>query len=166
MTHDPLPMVKCAETHLDQLFRNLIVNALKYRAERKLHIHVSAVQSGANWWFSIRDNGMGIEREYMDQIFGMFKRLHSDQDKGVGVGLAICKRIVERYGCRCWELDALSPVILRERVEAEIVARLDVDSWNHSMKIEAAERESMQGILRVWPSISRQGQKYSEDELP
>ena len=73
---------------------------------------------------------------------------------------------VERYGCRCWELDALSPVILRERVEVEIVARLDVDSWNHSMKIEAAERESMQGILRVWPSISRQAQKYSEDELP
>jgi hypothetical protein len=71
----------------------------------------------------------------------------------------------ENYGTRCWELDALSPVILRKRVENAIVSRLDIAAWNHSMEIEAAERESMSGILATWKksikSISRQASKYS-----
>jgi hypothetical protein len=67
----------------------------------------------------------------------------------------------ERYGDRCWELDALSPVILRERVEREIVKRIDLDVWNHTREIEAAETESLQSILGTWKSISRPGDKYS-----
>ena len=70
----------------------------------------------------------------------------------------------DTYGQRCWELDALSPVVLRERVESAIVARLDVDSWNHCIDVEAAERESMQGILGAWRSISRLDAKYSPDD--
>ena len=70
----------------------------------------------------------------------------------------------ENYGTRCWELDALSPVILRKRVENAIVSRLDIAAWNHSIKIEAAERESMSGILTTWKkSISRQASKYSQE---
>ena len=73
------------------------------------------------------------------------------------------KWFVERYGAKCWELDALSPVILRDRVETEITAALDTDTWNHSIKIESAERESMTGILTAWESISMQATKYSPD---
>lgn len=68
---------------------------------------------------------------------------------------------VKHYGYRCWEMDALSPVILRERVERYIVSSLDQDAWDHAIKIEAAEKESMKGILDAWPTISRQAQKYS-----
>ena len=70
---------------------------------------------------------------------------------------------LENYGTRCWELDALSPVVLRERVESGIVARLDVDAWNHCIDVEAAERESMSGILTAWRSISILGAKCSPD---
>ena len=102
VTHDPLPVVTCAETHVHQLLRNLIANAMKYRAERPLRIHVSATREGRRWRFSIKDNGIGIAPEYLDQIFGMFKRLHKSEYPGVGIGLAICKRIVERYYCSIW----------------------------------------------------------------
>lgn len=71
------------------------------------------------------------------------------------------KWFVERYGRQCWELDALSPVILRERIDDAILSRLDVDAWNHAISIEAAERESMSGILNTWRGISGQASKYS-----
>lgn len=74
------------------------------------------------------------------------------------------KWFTERYGHRCWEVDALSPVVLRERVEAEILALLDADKWNHAVGIEAAEIESMQSVLGTWKSISRQATKYSPGE--
>lgn len=70
---------------------------------------------------------------------------------------------LKRYGCRCWELDALSPVILRRRVEAKIISMLDMDAWNHAIKVEAAEVESMSSILTHWKSISRPAQKYSPE---
>lgn len=71
---------------------------------------------------------------------------------------------LRRYGRKCWELDALSPVTLRERVEQEIIARLDVPAWNHAIKIEAAERQSMSEILAKWPGISMPANKYSAGE--
>ncbi|MDP2821699.1 MAG: hypothetical protein Q8O52_03330 [Sulfuritalea sp.] len=76
------------------------------------------------------------------------------------------KWFVENYGHRCWELDALSPVILRQRVEAEILALLDMDAWEHSIEVEAAERESMSTVLTAWQSISRPGQKCSVEDSP
>ena len=100
VSHDALPVVGCQETHLLQMFQNLIGNAFKYRAQRPPKVHVSVSREGSWHRFGIADNGIGIEAQYGTQIFGMFKRLHRDQYPGVGAGLAICKRIVERYGGR------------------------------------------------------------------
>jgi light-regulated signal transduction histidine kinase (bacteriophytochrome) len=88
---------------LQQIFQNLIVNALKYRTEAPPRVHISAAKVGADWRFSVQDNGIGIDPQYKEKIFGLFKRLHRDQKyTGTGIGLAICQRVVERYGGRIW----------------------------------------------------------------
>ncbi len=103
ITHGALPAVKVHKVHLQQLLQNLIGNALKYRSERPPLIHVAAEKRSGQWLFSVQDNGIGIDAEYKERIFGLFKRLHSgDEYSGTGIGLAICKRIVERYGGRIW----------------------------------------------------------------
>jgi PAS domain S-box-containing protein len=103
VTYDPLPEVQMSEAHLQQVFQNIIANALKYRTGDAPQIHVSAVRQGPHWLFSVKDNGIGIEPEYKEKIFGVFKRLHRDQKySGTGIGLAICQRVVERYGGRIW----------------------------------------------------------------
>jgi light-regulated signal transduction histidine kinase (bacteriophytochrome) len=103
VTHDPLPEVWMGATHLQQLLQNLISNALKYRNQDLPRIHISAVNLGAAWRFSVKDNGIGIDAKYKEVIFGVFKRLHRDQKyTGTGIGLAICQRVVERYGGRIW----------------------------------------------------------------
>jgi len=103
VTHGELPEVHMGAAHLHQVFQNLIGNALKYRSHAPPHIHVSAVQRGGMWCFSVRDNGIGIDPQYNDKIFGLFKRLHHDRTlSGTGIGLAICQRVVERYGGRIW----------------------------------------------------------------
>lgn len=101
---DPLPSVRMSYTHLKQLFQNLIGNAIKYRAPgRPPAIHIAAERDNDLWVFTVRDNGIGIENEYKEQIFGLFTRLHSsDRYSGTGIGLAICQRIVERYHGRIW----------------------------------------------------------------
>ena len=100
---DPLPRVRISPVHLQQLFQNLISNAIKYRSTEPPRIHLSASLINSEWVFSVKDNGIGIAREYHDNIFGMFKRLHSkEQYPGTGMGLAICKRIVDRHGGRIW----------------------------------------------------------------
>jgi PAS domain S-box-containing protein len=100
VTHDPLPVVLADETQLIQLFQNLVGNAIKYQTSKTPLVHVSAVSSlGGRWVFSVRDNGLGIDSRYFDKIFGMFQRLHRrDEFAGTGIGLAICKKIVERHG--------------------------------------------------------------------
>jgi chemotaxis family two-component system sensor kinase Cph1 len=98
----PLPMVIGNEVLLAQVFQNLISNALKYRSERPLEVHISGETSGPECTFSIRDNGIGIAPEYHERIFGVFKRLHRDEYPGTGIGLAICKGVVERLGGRIW----------------------------------------------------------------
>jgi len=91
------------EAHLQQVLQNLIVNALKYRDQTPPRIHISATRQAADWCFSVKDNGIGIEAQYSEKIFGVFKRLHHDRTYGgTGIGLAICKRVVERYGGRIW----------------------------------------------------------------
>lgn len=97
-----LPVVRANPLHLTQVFENLIGNALKYRSERPPRIAVNALESGQDWIFSVEDNGIGIPREYQAQIFGIFKRLHGDEYPGTGIGLATCKKIVERHGGSIW----------------------------------------------------------------
>ena len=88
---------------MSQVFQNIISNALKYRRKNLApEIRVSASKDHDQWIVSIRDNGIGIEAQYSERIFGLFKRLHKDEYPGTGLGLAICKRIVERYGGRMW----------------------------------------------------------------
>jgi signal transduction histidine kinase len=98
-----LPAVRMREIHLQQLFQNLIGNAIKYRGTEPLCVQVGAERDDRWWRFRVQDNGIGIKPEYREVIFGIFKRLHSkDKYSGTGMGLAICQRIVERYRGRIW----------------------------------------------------------------
>jgi signal transduction histidine kinase len=98
-----LPPVRVHDIHLQLIFQNLISNAIKYRSQDAPYVRIAAINAGAQWRFSVCDNGIGIDPEYNDQIFGVFKRLHRhDECEGSGIGLAICKKIVERYGGRIW----------------------------------------------------------------
>lgn len=102
VTHGELPAVAVHAQHLTQLFQNLIGNAMKYKGEEAPAIHISARRDGGWWVFSVKDNGIGIDPRYHQRIFGIFKRLHGQEYPGTGIGLAICSRIVERYGGRIW----------------------------------------------------------------
>jgi len=99
ITSDKLPTVTGDETQLRQLFQNLVGNAVKFRGEKPPAIHVGVVSTDHYWEFSIRDNGIGIEPKYFERIFQVFQRLHGRNEySGNGIGLAVCKRIVERHG--------------------------------------------------------------------
>jgi light-regulated signal transduction histidine kinase (bacteriophytochrome) len=91
-------------THLQQLFQNLISNAIKYCSpEQSPVVHVAAERQDGHWIFAVSDNGIGIDSEYKENIFGLFKRLHTgDEYSGTGIGLAICQRIVDQYHGRIW----------------------------------------------------------------
>jgi len=103
ISSDPLPEVLMGAAHLQQVFQNLITNAMKYRDIAAPRIHISASAEGGSWRFAVRDNGIGIDPQYKETIFGVFKRLHHDEKySGTGIGLAICQRVVERYGGRIW----------------------------------------------------------------
>ncbi len=103
VTYGPMPAVRMRPVHLQQLFQNLIGNAIKYRREVPPRVHVVAAREDGHWLFSVADNGIGIQPEYKERIFGIFKRLHtSEKYPGTGIGLAICQRIAERYRGRIW----------------------------------------------------------------
>ena len=103
VTVDPLPVVTGDATQLGQVFQNLIVNAIKFQGDRPPRVHVSATERPPEWVFSVNDNGIGIAPEYFDRIFIIFQRLHTIEEYGgTGIGLAICKKIVERHGGRIW----------------------------------------------------------------
>jgi PAS domain S-box-containing protein len=104
VTQDALPTIVADPTELAQLFQNLIGNAIKFRAPgRACQVHVGAQRQGAGWVFSVRDNGIGIAPDAFDRIFVLFQRLHTRNEyAGTGIGLAICKKIVERHGGRIW----------------------------------------------------------------
>jgi light-regulated signal transduction histidine kinase (bacteriophytochrome) len=103
ITRDPLPSVNGDAGQLASLFQNLIGNALKFRNEAPSRIHVGAERKDTQWRLSVRDNGIGIDPQYFDRIFAVFQRLHTRSEyPGTGIGLAICKKIVERHGGRIW----------------------------------------------------------------
>jgi len=104
VTHDALPAITTDDRQLAQVFQNLIGNAIKYRSAAIPVVHVSAsINSGHEWIFSVRDNGMGIDAQYFERIFILFQRLHGQNEfKGSGIGLAICKKVLERLGGRIW----------------------------------------------------------------
>ncbi|HYR07471.1 MAG TPA: ATP-binding protein, partial [Longimicrobium sp.] len=103
VTSDPLPTVPADPVQMGQVLQNLVGNALKFRGEAPPRVHVGARRSGAEWVISVQDNGIGIAPEYAHRIFVIFQRLHTRAEyEGTGIGLAICKKIVERHGGRIW----------------------------------------------------------------
>jgi light-regulated signal transduction histidine kinase (bacteriophytochrome) len=102
ITYDRLPNIMGKEIHFAQLLQNLIGNALKYRGPESPRIHVAAKEDENAWVFSVSDNGQGIAPAYREQIFELFARLHGHEYPGAGIGLATCKKVVERYGGRIW----------------------------------------------------------------
>lgn len=103
ITCDPLPAVNGDEAQLGQVLQNLIANAVKYaRPGVAPLIHLSATKQNEDWLLQVRDNGIGIERDHLDQVFLPFKRLHRKQISGTGMGLAICRRVIEAHGGRIW----------------------------------------------------------------
>jgi signal transduction histidine kinase len=105
VTHGSLPTLRADDSQLVQLFQNLIGNAMKFRNENAPEIYISAehIDDESHWLFSVRDNGIGIDPQYAERIFVIFQRLHTrEEHPGTGIGLAICKKIVERHGGRIW----------------------------------------------------------------
>jgi len=103
ITYNGLPVLSANNTLLTQLFQNLISNAIKFRSDHPPEINIDASRENGNWLFSVKDNGIGFEQSYADRIFQPFKRLHSrDKYPGSGIGLPICKRIIEKHGGKIW----------------------------------------------------------------
>ena len=103
ITTNGLPTIVCDAFKITQLFQNLISNAIKFRRNQAPQIHISADKKGDKWLFSVADNGIGIDKQYKERILKIFQRLHSrDKYPGTGIGLAICKRIVEHHGGELW----------------------------------------------------------------
>jgi signal transduction histidine kinase len=129
VTTDPMPSVQGDHTQLLQVFQNLIANGIKYKSARTPKIHISAEQRDSEWLVSVRDNGIGIAPQYADRIFRIFQRLHTRREySGTGIGLAVCKKIIERHGGRIWvesELEEGStffftlPMYARQRTNQE-----------------------------------------------
>jgi PAS domain S-box-containing protein len=103
VSHDPLPEVIADSTQMAQVFQNLIANGIKFHGEEAPRIHISAEKKASEWQFSVKDNGIGIDPQYSERIFEVFKRLHNKEEyPGTGIGLAVCKKIVERNGGHIW----------------------------------------------------------------
>lgn len=103
MTHDPLPVVMADAAQMEQVFVNLLGNAIKFRGPAQPRIHVGATRADGAWTFSVKDNGIGIDPGDLDQIFEIFRRLHGGgKYPGAGIGLGVCKKIIERHGGRIW----------------------------------------------------------------
>ncbi len=103
ISHEPLPTIKGDDLQMIQVMQNLIANAIKFRGQDLPRIHISCDDEGDQWRFAVRDNGIGIDEQYQDKIFVLFQRLHTKEEyEGTGIGLAICKKILERHGGRIW----------------------------------------------------------------
>ena len=103
VTSDPLPSLLALPTEIERLFQNLFSNAIKFHSDKPPAIHVSVVRTNTRWSFSVSDNGIGIQPEHRDRVFKLFSRLHSQQQiPGAGIGLSVCRRVVELHGGTIW----------------------------------------------------------------
>ena len=102
ITHDPLPTIQGDATRVSQVWQNLIGNALKFCEVKPPRIDISATKEDHHWKFSVRDNGIGIDPQQTGKLFQVFQRAHGKEYDGTGIGLAICKKIVEQHGGRIW----------------------------------------------------------------
>ncbi len=103
ITYDKMPILKVDKTQFIQLFQNLLSNAIKFRREELPRIHIGVRKINDEWLFSVKDNGIGIESKFFDKLFNIFYRLHTKEEyPGTGIGLPICKKIVQRYGGKIW----------------------------------------------------------------
>jgi light-regulated signal transduction histidine kinase (bacteriophytochrome) len=103
LTHDTLPTIIADRIQMERLLQNLLANAIKYRGDRNPNVHISVKKRKGEYIFSIQDNGIGIKEKYQEQIFGIFQRLHSREEySGTGIGLAVCKKTVQRHGGKIW----------------------------------------------------------------
>src|SRR5579863_8339737 len=103
VSYENLPTIHADETQMVRLFQNLISNAVKFSGPDRPQVHIAAVRTAGDWIFSVRDNGIGIEPQYVERIFVIFQRLHrAEEYPGTGIGLSVCKRIVERHGGKIW----------------------------------------------------------------
>jgi len=153
ITHGPLPVVRCDGAQIIQVFQNLVGNSIKFRNGPLPRIHVAAERAGAEWIFSVKDNGIGIDPRYAGRIFEIFQRLHTQGEyPGSGVGLAIAKKIVERHGGRIW-------VESRPRQGATFFFTLPVFSGHDAQHVfqfglaECAREAPCSAIIRV-PDLS------------
>ncbi len=106
--YDPLPIIEADESQMIQLFQNLISNGIKFRGEKDPIIQVTAEIQADEWIFTVRDNGIGIDTKFFDRIFVIFQRLHKKSEyEGTGIGLAVCKKIVQRHGGKIWVEDKI-----------------------------------------------------------
>ncbi|MFX1309777.1 MAG: ATP-binding protein [Promethearchaeota archaeon] len=103
ITYDKMPIIKVDKTQFTQLFQNLLSNAIKFRREEPPRIHIGVKKNNDEWLFSVKDNGIGIESKFFGKLFNIFYRLHTKEEyPGTGIGLPICKKIVQRYGGKIW----------------------------------------------------------------
>lgn len=103
ISNEPLPVVRSDPMQLMQVLQNLVGNAIKFRGEDPPRVHIAARRSGSEWVFSVRDNGIGIDPQYFERVFVIFQRLHTrTEHPGTGIGLALCRKIVEHHGGRMW----------------------------------------------------------------
>jgi light-regulated signal transduction histidine kinase (bacteriophytochrome) len=103
ISHDYLPEVMANSTQMVQVFQNLIINGIKFHGEEPPKIHIAAEKKASEWVFSVQDNGIGIDPQYSERIFEIFKRVNGrERYPGTGIGLSICKKIIEGYGGRIW----------------------------------------------------------------
>jgi len=103
ITKNALPEILCDGKQISQVFQNLLANAIKFHSEEKPRIHVDCIKNESEWIFSVKDNGIGFEQKYAQEIFAPFRRLHAQKEyTGNGMGLGVCKKIIERHGGKIW----------------------------------------------------------------
>jgi len=148
ITWDELPTIQAHEIRIMQLLQNLVSNAIKYRSEAAPQIHVSAERRENEWLFAVQDNGIGIDPEYAQEVFRIFRRLHGQDYPGTGIGLAICQRIVERYGGRIWVEPAVGGGSrFCFTVPAETASGHDESEPQPAIRAESAAKQQRAAIL-------------------